>query len=149
LNRQVSELAEKSSQPAALATNPYDNINGWPSFEEKPNVSLAYAFFAVIGGFVDDVSSYCDYTDHLTLGIDTVTRMARCGRYLPISEANIKDRNKADVLGKSLVCLQITWMPVQCSARKASGYPLTLLEIHPFVSAVCAVALYAFWFKVS
>jgi hypothetical protein len=49
LNRQTSELADKSSQPAAFATNPYDNIKDWPGFKEKPNISLAYAFFQSLG----------------------------------------------------------------------------------------------------
>ena len=65
-----------------------------------------------------------------------------------MAQSDIDDRSKANVLGKALVCLQITWMLVECIARKAAGLPLTLLEIHTFVHVVCAISLYAFWFKV-
>jgi hypothetical protein len=102
-----------------------------------------------MGGFVLDVSSFCDEADRVTLSNDVIMRLARRGKYLSLSEAAISDKSKANVLGKGLACLQICWMLVQCAARKVSGYPLTLLEIHTFVHAVCAVALYEFWFMAS
>lgn len=47
-----------------------------------------------MGGFVVDVSKFCDHADRLTLGIDCIARMARQGRYLPMQEADIEDRSK-------------------------------------------------------
>lgn len=42
-------------------------------FNEIPTVSLAYGFFAAMGGFVVDVSEYCDHPDRLTLDTEVVT----------------------------------------------------------------------------
>jgi hypothetical protein len=116
---------------------------------DRPKVSLSYGFFAVMGGFVIDVSKFCESSERLTLDIETITELARDSRYLPMELVDIEDTSKANVLAKGLVCLQIAWMLIQCSARKAAGYPLTLLEIHTFVHVVCAIALYALWLKVS
>jgi len=35
----------------------------------------------------------------------------------------------------------------QSIARKVHGYPLTLLELHTLVHAICAFAMYALWFR--
>ncbi len=65
-----------------------------------------------------------------------------------IPRSRIEDRSKADTLQKALVLLQVSWMMLQCIARKAYRLPLTLLELHTMVHVVCAVVMYAFWLKV-
>jgi hypothetical protein len=107
-----------------------------------PTFSLTYGYSAIVGGFVFNVSSFCDEANRVTLSYKIILRLARRGRYLSLGEAAISDKSKANVLGKDLACLHICWMLVQRAARKVSGYPLTLLEIHTFVHVVCAVALY-------
>ncbi len=67
---------------------------------------------------------------------------------LKVSRSLILDRSKADTIQKALVLLQVSWMAIQCIARKAYGLPLTLLELHTMVHVVCAAALYGFWFEV-
>ena len=73
------------------------------------------------------------------------------------------------MLAKGLVCFQVTWMVVQVQhnvpftwqtlegfnqlyqqaiARKASGYPLALLELHTLVHVLCALIMYSLWIKV-
>ncbi|RPB06945.1 hypothetical protein P167DRAFT_477651, partial [Morchella conica CCBAS932] len=59
----------------------------------------------------------------------------------------VQDKGKAEVLGKTLVCLQALWMLVQCIVRKASGLPVTLLEIHVAMHVICAIGMYIFWFN--
>lgn len=59
----------------------------------------------------------------------------------------VQDKGKAEVLGKTLVCLQALWMLVQCIVRKASGLPVTLLEIHVAMHVICAMGMYIFWFN--
>ncbi|RPB07135.1 hypothetical protein P167DRAFT_461413, partial [Morchella conica CCBAS932] len=59
--------------------------------------------------------------------------------------SDVEDKGKAEMLGKTLVCLQALWMLVQCAVRKASGLPVTLLEIHVAMHVVCAIGMYAFW----
>jgi hypothetical protein len=42
----------------------------------------------------------------------------------------------------------VLWMVLQCCIRAAMGLPLALLEIHTLIHALCALAMYAFWFQV-
>ena len=146
---QARKLCRILNDPVSRRTKTSELEEELGAFNKRPQVSLSYGFFAVMGGFEADVSKFCDTADQITLDIDLITTLARNGQYLPVRTAEIQDKSKANALGKGLVCLQIAWMLVQCSARKVGGYPLTLLEIHTFVHVVCAVALYAFWLKVS
>ncbi|KAF8861532.1 hypothetical protein BDZ45DRAFT_586806, partial [Acephala macrosclerotiorum] len=67
--------------------------------------------------------------------------------FFDIPPETLLDKSKASITGKTLVCIQILWMTAQCIARKAAGYPLTLLEVHTVVHVVCALGLYGFWFS--
>lgn len=58
---------------------------------------------------------------------------------------DVQDKAKAEMLGKTLACLQALWMLMQCIVRKAGGLPVTLLEIHVAMHVVCAVGMYGFW----
>ena len=146
---QARELCRLLNRPVSQHTRPNQLEEGPRASNERPQVSLSYGFFAAMGGFVADVSKFCDTADQIILDINCITALASHGRHLPVRQAEIQDKSKANALGKGLVCLQMAWMLVQCSARKAAGYPLTLLELHTFVHVICAVALYALWFKVS
>jgi hypothetical protein len=132
---------------------------------------LKYAFFIVMGGVrvhtstltmfytSGEIEEVVDFHNALG-GLPTdrpvwqltpvgLLDLARLGHWLYISPQRISDRSKADGLQKSLVLLQVSWMLASCVARKAYGLPLTLLEIHTMVHVVCAVVMYALWFKVS
>ena len=146
---QARKLCKLLNDPVSQRTNNNELEEGLGTSNRRPQFSLSYGFFAVMGGFVVDVSKFCDTADQVSLGIDFITTLAKNGRYLPVCIGEIQDKSKVNALGKGLVCLQIAWMLVQCCARKAAGYPITLLELHTFVHVVCAVALYAFWLKVS
>lgn len=95
-----------------------------------------------------DVSGMYDTVSRVTINPTGVEFLARAGHYLEMSKDQIADRSKANILAKSLVCIQVTWMLVQCIARKSAGYPLTVLEIHTMVHVVCALCIYVFWWKV-
>lgn len=75
--------------------------------------------------------------------------LARQGHCIYLANTKISDKSKANILQKALVLFQVTWMAIQCTTRRVYGLPLTLLEIHTMVHVLCAMALYAFWFKVS
>lgn len=109
---------------------------------------LLYAYFVVMGGFVVDVRDIHD--DHKFVAINSagVELLARQGHFLEMPVEKIADRSKANFLTKLLVCFQVTWMLTQCIARKTAGYPLTLLELHTMVHVVCALCIYACWWKV-
>jgi hypothetical protein len=101
-----------------------------------------------MGGLVVDVSDMHHRLKFLTLSPEVMLDLAKQGHFFAMSERAIKDKSKADVLAKGLVCFQVTWLLVQCIARKASGYPISLLELHTFVHVICALMMYALWFKV-
>jgi hypothetical protein len=110
---------------------------------------MTYCFYAVMGGFVVDVSDIHDHYSLLTLQPLGIVELAGKGYFLEISEKAIKDKSKADLLGKLLVCVQAVWMVIQCIGRKAEGLPISLLEIHVLVRVACALCMYALWIEVS
>ena len=102
-----------------------------------------------MGGFVYDVENLRDDLSLMTLTPCGIIALARQGEFVDISPEGITDKSKADIFTKTLICIQVSWMVIQCIARKATGYPLTLLEIHAMVHVVCALTLYVLWWKVS
>lgn len=60
---------------------------------------------------------------------------------------DIGDKSKADNLAKSLVCIQVLWIIGQAIERRAANYPLTILEIHTIVHAICALFMYTLWWN--
>lgn len=83
----------------------------------------------------------------LTITPTGVLHLAKEGLCEQISDDDIRDKSKADWLGKGLVILQILWMMLQCIFRKAAGYPLSPLEVHTLVHAGWALLVYCLWFK--
>lgn len=96
-----------------------------------------------------DVSDIHDIHSLLTLQPLGIIELAKKGYFLEISEKAIKDKSKADILAKLLVCVQVVWMVIQCIGRKVEGLPISLLEIHVLVHVACALCMYALWIKVS
>jgi hypothetical protein len=64
---------------------------------------------------------------------------------LNISGKDLEDKSKASSLAKGLVCLQALWFSVQCLARVAQGFPVTLLELNKFAHSTCALVVYILW----
>ncbi|KAF4970712.1 hypothetical protein FSARC_2343 [Fusarium sarcochroum] len=134
-----------------------------PEYEDLGlNIDLRYAFFIIMGGVragVDNMLSLPDLDegafghnskllpDSVRLGPKGVTQLAERGHWIRISEKRIDDKSKADTLQKILVVIQVSWMVMQCIARRVNDLPLSLLEIHTMVHVVCALVLYICWFK--
>ena len=100
-----------------------------------------------MGGFVVDVSAIHNTLSRLTISAKGLAFLAKHGYFVKISDAAIRDKSKADMLVKSLVCIQVSWMLVQTVSRKSVGYPITLLEVHTLVHVGCAIAMYGLWFE--
>ncbi|KAI1403842.1 hypothetical protein F4819DRAFT_505637 [Hypoxylon fuscum] len=60
-----------------------------------------------------------------------------------ISEEDIKDKSKEDMLVKSIALGQVIWLIVEQVARKVSGLPSTQLEIAVLSFSVCAIVIYS------
>jgi hypothetical protein len=110
--------------------------------------NLRYGFFAVMGGFRVPNPGLEEKSSLISLTPGALRALAYTGRFLWINDNEVQDRSKADGLAKVLICAQVTWLSVECVARKASNLPLTILEIHTFIHVVCALTIYIIWFKV-
>jgi hypothetical protein len=117
-----------------------------PSMDIPARFSIVYAFYCIMGGLVVDVGDIHDKYTRMSLAPQGLLWLAKKGHLFPISDESIRDKSKADFLAKGLVCFQVTWLLLQCIARKASGYPLTVLELHTLVHVVSALAIYSLWF---
>jgi hypothetical protein len=116
---------------------------------EKFHFDLKYGFFVVMRGIEVSIAEIHNSIENIRLSPKGVLQLAKLGYPLYVSKAKIDDKGKANLIQKSLVILQVTWMATQCATRRAYGLPLTLLEIHTMVHVVCALTMYLFWFYVS
>lgn len=77
-----------------------------------------------------------------------VFRLACLGKLpLWIKPQTVKDKNKASILAKFLVCFQAIWIIVQVLGRYIEGLPVTLLELYTVLHTMCAVAMYVIWME--
>jgi hypothetical protein len=125
-----------------------------PVLPDKNIITLTYCFYAVMGGFGIRPSQHMIDGNHesfkstFTASPSAVAAFAQDGLWWDVDPATIQDKSKADNLAKILVVLQLSWMCIQCIARSASGLPMTLLELHTFIHAICAGIAFGLWFKV-
>jgi len=64
-----------------------------------------------------------------------------------ITEKEIRDKSKGDVLSKCLVILQTGWFVVQCIARAVERLPVTELELVTIAFATLNFVTYVFWWN--
>jgi hypothetical protein len=126
-----TEQQSGHSQPGALPA----------ASQSTDKLDLKYGFYAVMGGFRVNVEGFSDTMTTAALSPNAIITLAREGVHCYIDPSTIEDKSKANNLAKILVMFQVSWMVVQCIPRKVSGLPLTLLEIHTFIHAVCAAIL--------
>ena len=100
-----------------------------------------------MGGLAVDVSDIDDRLHSVTLTPAGLRLLAERGHFIEVSDDDIRDKSKADIFAKCLVILQVSWIAVQTISRKATGYPLSPLEIHILVHAACALVMYLLWFR--
>ena len=100
-----------------------------------------------MGGFIVDVSHLHNTLTRLTISPKGIAFLAKHGHFVKMSDVAIKDKSKADMLAKALVCVQVSWMLVQTVSRRIVGYPITLLEVHTLVHVACAIGMYGLWFQ--
>src|SRR5258708_11967208 len=71
------------------------------------------------------------------------TRLDR--KLCKISEEDIKDRSKGDILSKLIAITQTTWFILQCIARGQQKLTLTELELVTLALASLNAITYVFW----
>ncbi|TFK65787.1 hypothetical protein BDN72DRAFT_180077 [Pluteus cervinus] len=76
-------------------------------------------------------------------------RLLRDGRVdveeLQLTEKEIQDKSKGDILSKILVSFQTTWFVFECIARLQQGLPLIELEVVTLAFATLNLFTYALW----
>ncbi|KAL8990945.1 MAG: hypothetical protein Q9169_007990 [Polycauliona sp. 2 TL-2023] len=147
---------QKSSNPDVLTTDGGSSHSGDAEESKEANTgsissprpfSKTYGFYILMGGLTVDVSHIHDQSDRLLITPSGLIHLAKKGYFFHISDADIEDKSKANILAKGLVLLQITWTVFQCITRKATGLPLSVLEVHILVHAGCALIMYVLWFN--
>ncbi|KAI5456518.1 hypothetical protein BGZ63DRAFT_428640 [Mariannaea sp. PMI_226] len=126
--------------------------------EDGPRFDIKYGFFVVMGGLEIPIEDIQHYTNRwaqrgtlesgcLRLSVNGLLQLARLGHFIEVPTAVIDDKSKADTLQKFLIIVQVLWMALQCTVRKAYGLPVSFLEIHTLVHVVCALVMFVFWIK--
>ncbi|KAL7273154.1 hypothetical protein RUND412_004013, partial [Rhizina undulata] len=119
------------------------------SDEDYQGLTMEIAFYAVMGGFAwKSNSSRSNSEKQSNPKEDTLTPDG----FLEIVKKNllsletvkrlyddVKALSKSDILAKVLACTQASWFVIQCLARKASGLPVTLIELHTATHVMCAL----------
>ncbi|TFK65763.1 hypothetical protein BDN72DRAFT_824209 [Pluteus cervinus] len=106
------------------------------------NWTNVHGQFAQMGGFArkDNKQVLYPYTlrQLLTDGLLDVEE-------LQLTENEIRDKSKGDILSKSLVAFQTTWFVFECIARLQKGLPLIELEVITLAFATLNIITYALW----
>jgi len=114
---------------------------------------MAHGHLVVMGGIstvdpsVEDDGQMDPRSPVLTMERYTKTEeRERLDRKLrKISEEDIKDRSKGDILSKLIAILQTTWFILQCIARGQQKLTLTELELVTLALASLNAITYVFW----
>lgn len=110
------------------------------------------AYFAVMGGFTFfPLKEDHNPAHESTLTPDALAFLLREGYITTVDLAKLQrmviDKGKSNMIAKLVVCLQGAWMGVNCLSRKIAGLPLTLLELNVVMHVLCAITVYALWWK--
>jgi hypothetical protein len=108
---------------------------------------MTYAHYATMGGFCVEIEQFHNALTQGTLTTNGLLFLADQRYFFELSTETIADKSKANLLAKSLVCLQVLWVAGQTIERKVAGYPISILEIHTLVHVFCALIMYTLWFQ--
>ncbi|KAG6913782.1 hypothetical protein DXG01_004348 [Tephrocybe rancida] len=103
-----------------------------------------HGFFAIMGGF--QVCHSDGTMAPFILDSNDLGPLLQNGD-ITISEQEIQDKSKGDILAKSLVLLQVSWFILQISARGFQHLAVTPLEIVTLAFAYLNFATYFCWWK--
>ena len=104
--------------------------------------TITHGFFAVMGGFM----LFEDGKEPRTLNPFDLEDYVKSGA-INITEAEIQDRSRGDILSKGLVIMQTGWFILQCIARRVEHLPITELELVTLAFAALNFVTYGLWWK--
>ncbi|KAF8655462.1 hypothetical protein AX16_003051 [Volvariella volvacea WC 439] len=117
-----------------LPTNP-GKIQNANKYEEW---SMTHSFFLQMGGFMVRESSQ-------TYRILTLDQLRNAFIRLEVSEQEIKDRSKGDLIAKVVTVGQTWWFVVQCCARFAQGLNVSIPELTTLAFAALNALTWFMW----
>ena len=104
---------------------------------------MAHSFYVVMGGFV-----LYDEKEGVYRPIHPALFPTQVGQkfaFPTISEQEIEDKSKSDVLTKTIALLQLVWFSTQLIGRLARGWAATELEALTFATCLVTVVIHIFW----
>ena len=116
--------------------------------------TTVHGFYALMGGFAFDTSDVPKDEKFLPGSRERVTITPEALEVIaeheptilePLTEAQIKDKSKANALAKGIVCIQALWFIAQSISRLAQGLSISLLELNTAAHALCALLAYCLW----
>lgn len=110
----------------------------------KTDIGKEGTFFAVMRGFVSLEGESLPPTEVV---VEALSSFQERHPESPITRKDIVDKGKASIIAKCLVCAQVSWLMIQLIARKASGLPISLIELHVVIHILIAAVLYGFWWN--
>jgi hypothetical protein len=83
------------------------------------------------------------------LDLENIEKLVQSGAidFPNITEKEIEDRSKGDIISKGLAIIQTGWFIMQCIARGAAHLAITELEIMTVAFAVLNLITYVFWWN--
>ncbi|KAK3487449.1 uncharacterized protein B0T23DRAFT_206802 [Neurospora hispaniola] len=163
LKKKLKEIIKDGNKEALAIVDKIKQSKEKGNEEALAMVDMKFCYFVVMGGLQVDISDIKP-SDHvqfyfhghnmpetLPLSADGVIELAKLGsgylEKLLVEPTVIEDKSKGALVQKCVVLVQVTWMGIQCIARKAAGYPVSLLELHTFGHVLVAMLLYLCWLK--
>jgi hypothetical protein len=98
-----------------------------------------------MGGFAVNIEYIHNKLKRATLTKNALILLAEEGHFMTEIPESIADKSKANLLAKGLTCLQVLWAAGQAIERRATGFPIALLEYHTLVHCFCAFVMYVLW----
>ncbi|KAL9007619.1 MAG: hypothetical protein Q9173_007154 [Seirophora scorigena] len=147
LSKLKAEHVAKHSSLSSLPGNAAIKETDPEAHVSQCSYSMVYGFYVIMGGLAVNISPIHDKLQILPLSPHGVIHLARKGHFIDVSDTEINDKSKANILAKGLVLVQISFTMFSCIARKAVGLPVSVLEVHTLIHAGCALVMYCLWLK--
>jgi hypothetical protein len=118
----------------------------------KNKWTMAHSYYAITGGIALDVNGSAPFYSRActpTLTENGVLFLLKTDPDLlpDIPESDIKDMSRHKSLTRFIAGIQATWFCVSCLVRVGQQLPLSLLELHTFIHAICTITVYFIWLK--
>lgn len=120
------------------------------------DMSKERCFFVVMGGITVDIENTVVIDGVITESVKTCVikpdefieywRGRHIGNDI-FEKQTMDDKGNSSYIAKLLVCVQVSWLIIECVARKVAGLPITLLEIHVVIQVVFTVVMFGFWWN--